>query len=106
MRRGEGKPFLAEESGCKHVQRGLRSAGERRGGSDEPSPGRLLKWDGSSAAPEGGSPAFGAQLEPNWQELGQTEGFALQPRVNKGPLDDSSSGEEHRRGISGPRGLV
>lgn len=67
MRRGEGKPFLAEESGCKHVQRGVWSAGERRGGSDEPSPGWLLKWDGSSAAPEGGSPS-----EHNWSPTGRS----------------------------------
>lgn len=38
-----GKAFLAQEK-----------ASTCRGGSDKPSPGRLLKWARSSAAPQGG----------------------------------------------------
>lgn len=56
--------------------------GERGGGSDKPSPGWLLKGDGSSAAPGGRLTS-----EPHWQELGQTAGFTAWPRANQGPVD-------------------
>lgn len=65
---GGGESFLAEESDCEQVQRGVQSTGKCRGGSDEPSSGWLLQWDGSSAALQGGSPS-----EPNWQKLGQSQ---------------------------------
>lgn len=91
--------FLAEESDCEHVQRGVQSTGECRGGSDKPSPGWLLKWDRSSAAPRGGS-----RLEPNWQKLGQRAGFTLQPPSNERP--PMTHGQERNRVLASGKCLA